>query len=172
MCACARACVHAPSWVYTPYVYRSPYKAEEGVRAPGTGISGNCELPCGCWEPSPDLLLVPDNWPISLWMVFTPIQGDLPPKVIWELPLTRLGSVQCGCMLPVDMQSWSHWKNGVFVSLLNILESHKCWLTQEVIQWKLFPSAYVQTLRPALLFGFVSIGDIGSLTTFLIDLHK
>jgi hypothetical protein len=23
---------------------------EEGIRSPGTGVRGGCELPCGCWE--------------------------------------------------------------------------------------------------------------------------
>ena len=27
-----------------------------GIRAPGTAVSGFCELPCGCWEPNLGLL--------------------------------------------------------------------------------------------------------------------
>jgi hypothetical protein len=28
----------------------------EGVRSPGTGLTGSYELPCGCWELNPDPL--------------------------------------------------------------------------------------------------------------------
>ena len=27
-----------------------PIEAREGVRSPRTGVTGGCELPCGCWE--------------------------------------------------------------------------------------------------------------------------
>ena len=27
-----------------------PRRPEEGVREPGTGLTGGCDLPCGCWE--------------------------------------------------------------------------------------------------------------------------
>lgn len=68
-------------------------------------------------------------------------------------------------------------KQGIFVSLLNskkkVLESFKIpWSTQGIIQWKLFSSVYVQMSRPVWLFCFASIGVIGSLGTFLIDLYK
>lgn len=37
---------------------------------------------------------------------------------------------------------------------------------------KLFSSVYVQLFRPVWLFCFSSVGVIGNLVTFLIDLHK
>jgi hypothetical protein len=36
--------------VYVPHT--CPWTPEEGTRAPGTGVRGSCELPCGCWETS------------------------------------------------------------------------------------------------------------------------
>ena len=33
-----------------------PQRSEEGVRFPGTGVTGSCELPCGCWELNQGLL--------------------------------------------------------------------------------------------------------------------
>ena len=34
--------------VYGPYV--CPWRSEAGIWSPGTGVTGSCELPCGCWE--------------------------------------------------------------------------------------------------------------------------
>ena len=30
-------------------------RSDEGVRSPGTGVSGGYEPSCGCWEPNPGL---------------------------------------------------------------------------------------------------------------------
>lgn len=43
------------------YVYhvgtRCPWRRpKESIWSPGTGVSDTCELPCGCWEPSPSSL--------------------------------------------------------------------------------------------------------------------
>lgn len=35
--------------LWVPYEYRSLQSWEEGFLSPGIGISGSCELPCGCW---------------------------------------------------------------------------------------------------------------------------
>ena len=37
MCVCL--------YEYVPYVYRYPKKTEVGVGSPGTGVTGDCELP-------------------------------------------------------------------------------------------------------------------------------
>lgn len=29
-----------------------PWTSEDGVRSPGTGFTGGCELSCGCWDPN------------------------------------------------------------------------------------------------------------------------
>ena len=34
----------------------APQKAENGVRSPGTGVTDDCEPPCGCWESKPEAL--------------------------------------------------------------------------------------------------------------------
>lgn len=41
---------------------------EEGVRSPGTGVMGDCEQPCGCWDPAQALLqeLVTDELPLQV----------------------------------------------------------------------------------------------------------
>ena len=33
-----------------------PYRAEEGIRSPATGVRDSCEPPCGCWELNPNPL--------------------------------------------------------------------------------------------------------------------
>ena len=33
------------------------WRLEETTVSPGTGVSGGCELPYGCWEPNSDPLL-------------------------------------------------------------------------------------------------------------------
>lgn len=35
-----------------PQVYRVPAEVREGLKSPETGVTEDCELPCGCWEPS------------------------------------------------------------------------------------------------------------------------
>lgn len=45
-------------------------RPEKGIGFPGTGITGNCELPCGCWE---------SNWaPLEEQPVLLPTERSRP----------------------------------------------------------------------------------------------
>jgi hypothetical protein len=45
-------------WIYLVFVMFShgclcttdPWSSEEAIRSPGTGVMGDCEAPCECWE--------------------------------------------------------------------------------------------------------------------------
>lgn len=40
------------SWIslYVPYVFRSLWRLEQGIKLPRTGVTGSCKLPCVCGE--------------------------------------------------------------------------------------------------------------------------
>lgn len=41
-----------PAWMYMYYVYVwCPQKAKEGTELPGTGLTNDCDLSNGCWDP-------------------------------------------------------------------------------------------------------------------------
>lgn len=45
-------CLHFCICVCVYYVHAwCPRRPEEGVRSPGTGVTGGCEPSCGCWQP-------------------------------------------------------------------------------------------------------------------------
>ena len=40
-----------PASMFKHHIYSwCPQRPEEGARSPGTGLTGGCEPPCGCWE--------------------------------------------------------------------------------------------------------------------------
>jgi hypothetical protein len=46
-----------PTRMYVQHVCAwYPWRLEEGVRSPGTGVKDACETPHGCWESNPDPL--------------------------------------------------------------------------------------------------------------------
>lgn len=46
----------ASVFVYVLHVCRIPWKSEEDIKCHGTRVRGNCEPPCGFWEPNPGIL--------------------------------------------------------------------------------------------------------------------
>lgn len=42
-----------------------PQRSEDGVRSPGPGVTGNCELPCKSWELNLGPVSVLNRWAIS-----------------------------------------------------------------------------------------------------------
>lgn len=41
-------------YTHAPSIYMMPSEVGRGIRTPGTGVKGGCELPSGCLEPNPD----------------------------------------------------------------------------------------------------------------------
>lgn len=69
MVACISVCVY--------YVHAwCPRRPEEGVRSPGTGVTGGCEPPCGCWQPHSPLQELQVLWADELlslsWLTSQP----------------------------------------------------------------------------------------------------
>lgn len=45
--------IYACTYVYTPCDAWYPRRPEEVIRVPGTGVTKDFELSCGCWELNP-----------------------------------------------------------------------------------------------------------------------
>ena len=45
-----------PAYTAVYCIHEYPGKLEEGVGFSGTGVTGSCELSCGCWKPNTGLL--------------------------------------------------------------------------------------------------------------------
>lgn len=56
-----------PTWMLLVYLLCARYlwKTKEGVRSPGNGVTGACELPRVCWVRNPGLL---EEQPVLLTM--------------------------------------------------------------------------------------------------------
>lgn len=37
-------------FVHHVFIYKSLQNSEKGVISPGSGVTGSCDPPCGCWE--------------------------------------------------------------------------------------------------------------------------
>lgn len=42
------------AWISVYYVYKVPMESARDTGSPGTAVTEVCELPCRCWEPSPE----------------------------------------------------------------------------------------------------------------------
>lgn len=73
-------------WVpaYTSSYHVCLWSSEKGVRSTGTGVTGICKPPCGCWEQKPGLL--------QGQYVFLTLKASFQPNnnLISRIPLTEL----------------------------------------------------------------------------------
>lgn len=71
MCTCM-----CDSMMYCALCGHCPWRLEERIGSPGSGVTDNQKLPCGCWGPNPGLL---SNDPFLFYDTYENIQISLIP---------------------------------------------------------------------------------------------
>ena len=91
-------------YVCVPCVYMiPPRRPEKDIKYPGTGVTDNCEPPCGCWELNLGPLQEQQVLLTSEWSLKAPIY-----PLIVLLFLIIISFVLCVSVLPADMYVCIH----------------------------------------------------------------